>query len=344
MSTGRFGRLGAGLVVALTLTAAPAFAQNDLTVAKTLYVNASYDEALALLDRQAEAATVPARAAEIHHYRALCLIALGRTPDAERAIALAVAADPFTVPDTGELSPRVAAVFTTTRGRLVPEVARRILAEGRQLMQKGETRIANERFISVLALLAEPGLKGRSDLDDLSLAANAFAELTKTQLATAVVAPPAAVTAPPPVAAAAPSTAANAGSRPPAPTTPTPAPARPAAREAASSATPQPPPESAASAPANGFTPAVPINQALPRWQPENAAVARNGFSGAVRVTIDAAGKVTGAVMERPVYPPYDRLVLEAVRSWTYRPATRAGQPVSSERLVEIQLRAAGVN
>ena len=66
--------------------------------------------------------------------------------------------------------------------------------------------------------------------------------------------------------------------------------------------------------------------------------MAQLGFSGAVRVTIDATGKVTGAVMDRPVYPPYDRLVLAAARAWTYRPATRNGQPVSSERLVEIVL------
>jgi protein TonB len=58
-----------------------------------------------------------------------------------------------------------------------------------------------------------------------------------------------------------------------------------------------------------------------------------------VRVTIDATGKVTGAVMDRPVYPPYDRQLLVAARGWTYRPATRNGQPVASERLVEIVLR-----
>ena len=58
-----------------------------------------------------------------------------------------------------------------------------------------------------------------------------------------------------------------------------------------------------------------------------------------MRVTIDSTGKVTGAVMDRSVYPPYDRLLLTAARSWTYRPATRNGQPVISNRLVEIALR-----
>ena len=74
----------------------------------------------------------------LHHYRALCCIALGRTAEADQAIALSVAADPFTVPDTSELAPRVASVFSAARARLVPEVARAALADGRQLMQKGD--------------------------------------------------------------------------------------------------------------------------------------------------------------------------------------------------------------
>jgi protein TonB len=88
-----------------------------------------------------------------------------------------------------------------------------------------------------------------------------------------------------------------------------------------------------------GFRAAVPIAQALPAWQPPAGVVAQRGFSGAVRVTIDPSGKVTGAVMEPSVYPPYDRLVLTAARNWTYQPATRNGEPVASERLVEIVLR-----
>ena len=56
-------------------------------------------------------------------------------------------------------------------------------------------------------------------------------------------------------------------------------------------------------------------------------------------MTIDASGRVTGAVMEPSVYPPYDRLVLAAAKEWTYRPATQNGQPVASERRVEIVLK-----
>ena len=58
-----------------------------------------------------------------------------------------------------------------------------------------------------------------------------------------------------------------------------------------------------------------------------------------MKVTIDANGNVTAATMSPSVYPPYDRLILTAAREWTYRPATLDGQPVASERLVEIVLR-----
>ena len=86
--------LAAGLVALGTIVRA----QEDLGGAKTLYVNASYEEALTVLDKEAAAAgTSGPKAAEVQHYRALCFIALGRTTEADQAIALSVTADPFSV-------------------------------------------------------------------------------------------------------------------------------------------------------------------------------------------------------------------------------------------------------
>jgi TonB family protein len=361
--------IAAVIVAAVLLGAVSSYAQDDLSGAKTLYVNASYEEALVLFDKEAAGAGASGtHAAEIHHYRALCLIALGRTAEAEQAIAQSVSADPFNVPDTSELAPRVASVFTSARARLIPDVARAALAEGRQLMQKGDAVAANTRFEAVTKLLSEPGLASRTDLADLTLAANAFAELTRAQI-TAAKAAAAAATPPPPAPASTPAAtnpaSAAAGTPASGSSAASPAPAPPAASAAAArprttGGTPAQPPPAAvtlrppgpgaptANAPAAaatvapadpGFVAAVPISQALPVWQPENGAVAQLGFSGTVRVMIDAAGKVTGAVMDRSVYPPYDRRVLAAARSWTYRPATRNGEPVPSERVVEIVLR-----
>jgi periplasmic protein TonB len=345
--------LAAALVALGTLVSA----QEELGGAKTLYVNASYEEALTVLDKQASAAgTSGPKAAEVQHYRALCFIALGRTAEADQAIALSVAADPFSVPDTSELSPRVASVFTAARARLVPEVARAALAEGRQMMQKGDPAGANRRFEAVTKLLADPALAGRADLTDLTLAATAFSELTKAQLAAAAAAaaaapqpvPPAvASTDPPPaVSSGAPVTAntpaptatrnSGSGQPPPAPRNSTAQPP-PAARPSAAAVTSTRPATPAVAPP--GFIAAVPVSQVIPPWNPGTGFIAQMGFSGAVRVTIDAQGKVTNAVMEPSVYPPYDRQVLSSARQWTYRPATQNGTPVASERLVEIVLR-----
>ena len=344
--------LAAGLVALGTLV----WAQEELGGAKTLYVNASYEEALTVLDKQVSAAgTSGPKAAEVQHYRALCFIALGRTTEADQAIALSVAADPFSVPDTSELSPRVASVFTAARARLIPEVARTALAEGRQLMQKGDSAAAHRRFEAVTRLLSEPGLAGRADLNDLTLAAGAFAELTKAQMAAAAAAAvvPAPQPAPPAVAATEPPATANApvSANTPAPTASRnaggtqPAPASrnaggqppPAARPTSSAVTSSRPATPAVAPP--GFVAAVPVSQVVPPWNPGTGFISQMGFSGAVRVTIDAQGKVTGAVMEPSVYPPYDRQILLAARDWTYRPATQHGKPVASERLVEIVLR-----
>jgi periplasmic protein TonB len=346
-------------LLAAALAVAPAIvvrAQDELGGAKTLYVNASYEEALASLDQQAAVAGASgARTAEINHYRALCFIALGRAADADNAIALSVAADPFAVPDTSELSPRVASVFNAARARLIPEVARAALADGRQLMQKGDAAEANRRFEAVTKLLSDPGLAGRTDLSDLTLAATAFAELTKAQMAAAAVAAAAAAVpapqpGPPPAGATEPPASAGAGSPGPPPITGTPAPSRttgtvqfPTTPRSAPAATTLRPPTAASPAAASasipGFVAAVPISQAVPAWQPGTGIVSQLEFSGAVRVTIDANGKVTDAVMQPSVYPPYDRQILTAAREWTYRPATQNGKPVASERLVEIVLR-----
>jgi hypothetical protein len=327
-------------------------AQDDLGGAKTLYVNASYDEALAILDKQAATAgSSGPKLSEIHHYRALCFIALGRTADANQAIAASVSADPFPVPDTSELSPRVASVFSAARARLIPEVARAALAEGRQLMQKGEAAAANRRFEAVTKLLSEPGLSGRPDLNDLTLAATAFAELTKAQIAAAAAAaaataaavpapqpaPPTTATITPPAATLSSTSAPPAASR----TSTTPSTAR------ATGGGTQPPPAPRPSSvtlqrpavPPPGFLPAAPISQTVPAWQPGPGMVGQLGFTGAVRLSIDATGKVTNAVMDPSVYPPYDRLVLAAAREWVYRPAMQDGKAVASERLVEIVLK-----
>jgi TonB family protein len=88
-------------------------------------------------------------------------------------------------------------------------------------------------------------------------------------------------------------------------------------------------------------TAAVAIRQDLPRWSPPDRVLARMSFDGAVRVRIDATGKVTDATMVRPTHISYDLALMRAARLWSYRPATRNGQPIESEKVVEVRLAAA---
>jgi hypothetical protein len=51
---------------------------------------------------------------------------------------------------------------------------------------------------------------------------------------------------------------------------------------------------------------------------------------------------VKSATIEKATYPSYDAAILQASRQWIYKPATRNGQAVESEKLVAFQLRPRG--
>jgi tetratricopeptide (TPR) repeat protein len=331
-----------GVAAVLVAMGPPAWAQTRLAAAKTLYLNAAYEDALKLL---AEVAVTEPTAPvdETHHYRALCLLALGRATDAELAMSAAVEANPFFVPSASDVSPRVSRMYVDVRQRLLPQIVRRRLAEARERYRDGERQLALDGFEAVLKLLGDPSLASRDDLSDLRLAANGFADLARAQPEPT---PPTVVSgAPiPPIAS------------------PLPAPGRPATAVRAAAPTPPVTPVAVASAPRSVSTPAasttvpsgesvdrsavapvltsaVAISQVLPRWVPPDANTARRAFAGSVHVSIDARGFVTAARMERSVFPTYDRLVLEATRGWRYRPATQNGEPVRADVIVQIQLR-----
>ena len=70
------------------------WAQESLQTAQALYTSASYDEALAMLERLQKQPLPSADAVELQQNRALCLLALGRTADAEEALAAVVKTAP----------------------------------------------------------------------------------------------------------------------------------------------------------------------------------------------------------------------------------------------------------
>jgi len=56
--------------------------------------------------------------------------------------------------------------------------------------------------------------------------------------------------------------------------------------------------------------------------------------AGILQITIDETGRVKDPVVSVGLNPLYDRLLLEATRTWRYRPATKAGVPVKYRKAI----------
>lgn len=276
--------------------ASGAAAQTDLADAKTQYEEAAYEDALTTLTKAS--ATTTADKVQLEQYRALCLIALGRTAEAERAVVSLVDIDPTYVPPSTVASPRVLAIMADIRRRELPGVVRRVMDTGRAAFEAKNVATAQRQFDLLLKLLDDPAMEGRPERDDLRSLAKGFSAL--------LTAPPAAPTRP---------------AAPPEPATGTAKPTMPAMPTTAT------------------FTPAVVIQETLPVWTPPNPTIARNEYSGAVKVRIGADGRVKGATIDQPSHPAYDAVLLRVARTWLYKPALQNGVAIESERVIAVRLR-----
>jgi TonB family protein len=299
-----------GFVVAVVTTvligSSRASAQDRLEQVKGFYAAASYEEALGALTSLHGAASAT-ESVEVSVYEVLCLVALGRADDARQAIEKVVRADPGYQLTEGLASPRVRGMFDAVRRPLLPELIRDAYGKGRDAFGNKDNPTALAQFDRVIALVAELEPTKDQSLRDLSTIAAGFRDLARLAVAesekrAAVPAPAAAVVpAPPPVAA-------------PAPLAPT---------TAAAVAIVKPP---------------TAISQALPPWRPETDLERRLEYQGSLALTIDESGRVASAAIVKSVHPRYDPLLIEAARRWTYRPATREGQPIRFEFTMAINL------
>jgi tetratricopeptide (TPR) repeat protein len=294
------------LVIVFVFLSAPglsvgAVAQSDLSEAKTQYEEAAYDDALTTLTKAS--VSTPADRVQLEQYRALCLIALGRLPEAERAVVALVEADPTYVPPSSVASPRVLAIVADIRRKELPGVTRRVLDSGRAAYEAKNVALAQRQFDLLLKLLDDPAMEGRPEREDLRTVAKGFSTLL-------VAAPPALRPAPPAE------------------------PERSPAPSSSPAASPSSPP-----AAASPFVPAVVIQETLPIWTPPNPSIARNEYNGAVKVRIGTDGRVKAASIDRPSHPAYDAVLLNTARSWLYKPATQNGTPIESERVIAVRLR-----
>jgi hypothetical protein len=344
-------------VAAITLAAvisasAASAAESGLAAARTFYDDAQYARAIAVLDGLPAAEVT----AEAHQYRALCLIALGRSDDAERAMASAVAADPHFRPDSGTVSPRVVSMFAATRRRLLPATIRQGFAAATALHRDGARALAVEQFTDLLRLLEDPALKDDPSLADLAVVADAFIELYRArgpeQGPPASAAPVRAALATPtpsgaptvggegdsPIdlvrsiaetgSAAASSAAASGGA----------ASGGTASSGAGSSSAAETSSAAEGGRVTAAYTPPVALLQDLPKWVPPDPLSSKRTFFGAITVVVDEQGRVIAAKKKRTIHPAYDPVVLAAARRWSYMPAFRDGLAIRSELTVEVQL------
>src|SRR5438128_266259 len=120
------------MIAALVLGLSLAIGEQDVvTTARDLYASAAYEDALAVLNRAPEASRPPEEARAMSQYRAFCLLALGRTAEAERAIEAMITRDPTYQPPASDASPRVRAAFNDVRRRVLPAIIQQTYAQAK---------------------------------------------------------------------------------------------------------------------------------------------------------------------------------------------------------------------
>ena len=296
------------LAAAIILTTAgTAAAQGSLATARDLYTAASYDDALAMLNglHVSDHRSDDGRA--IDQYRALCLLALGRTDEATSAIQAIVTEVPSYHLTEADVSPRVRAAFRDVRRLMLPGIIQQKYADAKVAFDRKNLAAASEGFKLVLELLSDSDLgsaANQSPLSQLRPLASGFLDLT-------------AAAATPSVAPSAPLLIARRSVPPPAPT-PSPRPAAPRIYGWEDT---------------NVVGPIV-LRQTMP--------VLGDVFAqrqGTVEVIINEAGIVETAMMTSPVNAVYDGLVLAAARSWRYKPATIDGVAVKFRHAIQLDLK-----
>jgi TonB family protein len=284
-----------GLLHAAVANAA-AGQHDPLQAARDLYESAAYEEALSELARVKSSVTAPDAARDVDQYRAFCLVALGRTAEAEELAESLVRQDPMMTVDRLNASPRIEAMFAAVRTRVLPRVIRDEYRTARSLLAD-KSPDAEARLTNVHRLLIEAEKIGAWDetLSDLRILVDGFLELSHA--------------------------AASDPSQPA---------VHAVAEPAAPEPSPSPPDPQAVYRPGDaGVVPPVTVSQPAPHVPPVLLDLVRKlNRTGLIDVVIDEQGSVQDVAVRQSVNAAYDTLVVAAARTWKYRPATLNGVPV----------------
>ena len=177
----------------------PSQAQDSLAAARDLYASAQYDEALNVLDRLSSGAPVNADRQSIDLYRSLCLLAVGRRDDADRAIEAIVARDPLYRPNV-DLPPRTRAAFSDVKKRVLPAIVQQRYDEAKSAFERKEFEAAAVAFKRVIDALNDPDIgmaATQPPLSDLRTLAVGFHDLSAKSIPPPPPPPPVAAPEPP---------------------------------------------------------------------------------------------------------------------------------------------------
>lgn len=281
----------------------PSSAQESLADARQLYASADYRNALTMLNALLAASPSPQERQSIELYRTLCLVAIGNTDEANKAIEAMVAHDPLYRPNMEEVPPRLRTVFSDARKRLLPALIQERYVIAKAAFDRGEMKLAADGFTQVLMALADPDIAPAAKqppLSDLRVLAAGFNDLTVRAL------------------------------------TPPPVPVVPLTVQAPPPPVPASPREPIIYTSDNkNVVPPETIRQDIPAY-PGRVVFDR---AGVIEVVIDTNGAVESASMLEAMEPLYNRVLMAAAKNWQYRPARLDGMtPVKYRKRIQVSL------
>jgi tetratricopeptide (TPR) repeat protein len=296
--------------LALGQAGGPTVSLSEADAVKAAYAAANYDATLQQIGAMDPSHVTP----QLEQYRALSLLALGRSDEAAQAFERLVRQAPAYRLTDADVSPRIAAMFREVRQRVLPSVAREMYARGKSSFDQKRFVEAAAALRELLAVLDDPDLDARtSGMDDLKQLADGFIRLADAEVTLAA--------------------------RAAVPATPAPA---------AAMAPPPPPPDPNAavvtkivvySAADTQVRPPVEIERRMPPWAPPPVIARSNAeYRGELEIVVNEIGQVESAAMRRPSAPAYDLTLLEAARHWRFRAATLDNQPVKYRLTYDVAL------
>ena len=289
-------------IAVLLLSGPRLHAQDSLEAARQLYASAEYTSALSMLNALSNVDSPREERRAIALYRTLCLLAVGRGQEADRAIESMVSADPLYRPDADEIPPRMRTAIAEARKRMLPAILQEKYKDSKAAFDRQDFSRAAFGFKEMLDGLADPDISvaaSQSPLADLKTLAIGFHELSSKALVPAPAATPAKAEA----------------LLPPGP---------PATIQAPKLYT----------ADDHDVVPPRAIRQEIPAF-PGKVTMTKTGV---LELVIDRSGNVESAMMRVPVNAQYDRMATTAAKNWQYQPATVDGSPVKFVKRIQVTL------